>query len=577
MKHIIKYGIHFHDLIQLGGLKMKKQKLLAIMLTGMMMVSMTMTGCKSSSNNSTSGAPDKDQHITVGIPVANVKTLDASKGTDAYSAYILQESMEALAREEIKDGKDQFVPDGATGWEVSSDGKTWTIHIRDSKWSDGEAVTAEQYEYAIKRTLAKDTASQYAYLLINASIKGAAEYNAGSGKAEDVGIKATDKSTLVITLDKPCAYFEKLLSNKLFIAQRKDLVEKNGAAYGTKAETLAYNGPFKIATFANGSKVELVKNDQYWDKDNVKLDKLTFLFMNDENSRMNAFMSGQIDRVAAATGNWKDKFAQTGKFDFNNTNIPATSYMFFNTKNKYFANAKIRKAFSLILDRADYVKVVRQGIGQPAYGWVPYSLQIGNDQFRDKIQEELKGNNEDAKQLLVAGLKEIGADPDPAKMTVNYLEASTDELAKNDGDYFINLVKTKLGATVNVNYMEWAQANDNINEGKYDISSMAWGGDYNDPMTFFDMWESNAGVMVNYWANKDYDALIEDAKDTMDQAKRLDDFTKAEKMLLIDEAVISPMFYQQSPVFSYKYLKGVQDPLFAPVGVEWKYAYTSGR
>lgn len=557
---------------------MKTKKLFAIVIASVMVASIGFAGCKSTSTNNPNTAKlDTDQHITVGIPVGNIKTLDASKGTDGYSAYILQECMEALAREEIKNGKDVFVPDGATKWDVSSDGKTWTIHLRDSKWSDGQDVTADQYVYAIKRTLDKNTASQYAYLLINSGIVGAADYNAGKGSADSVGVKAVDKLTLEISLNQPCAYFEKLLSNKLFIAQRKDLVEKNGPAYGTKADTLVYNGPFKIANFNNGDKVELVKNDQYWDKSSVKLDKLTMLFMQDENSRMNAFMSGQIDRVTVATGNWKDKFSKENKYDCVTTDMPATSYMFFNTKNKYLSNAKIREALSLSLDRKDYVKVIRQGIGQPAYSWAPPAMQIGSDQFRGKVPEELKDIKDDPKKLLADGLKEIGEDPDPSKMTIHYLEAGTDELTKEDGDYIMHSLNTKLGITVKVDYMEWTQYNDTVNNGKYDMASMAWSADYNDPMTFFDMFESGAGIIVNYWENKDYDALIEDAKTTMDQTKRLEDFTKAEKMLLVDQAVIEPMFYQQAPTFSYKFVKGVQTPLFASESTEWKYAYTSGR
>lgn len=561
---------------------MKRKKILSLVITGIMVASLTMTGCSSTKSGtdtppSDASAMDKDQHITVAIPVANIKTLDASKGTDVYSAYILQECMASIAREEVKDGKSVFVPDGAKKWEVSPDGKVWTITLRESKWSDGQDVTADQYEYAIKRTLAKDTASQYAYLLVNSGIKGSADYNTGKGTVDNVGVKAVDKLTLQITLDQPCAYFEKLLSQKLFMPQRKDLIEKNGPAYGTKAETLVFNGPFKITSFTNGSKVEMVKNDKYWDKDSVKLEKLTMLFMNEENARMNAFMSGQIDRVGVATGKWKEKFDADSKFDSMTVKAPSTSYNFYNTKNKYFSNVKIRKAFSLALDREDYIKVVREGLNKPAYSWAPPSLQIGNDEYRDKVKEQLKDCKEDPKKLLVEGLKEIGESEDPSKMAITFLEPSTSELAKRDGDYMINMLKTKLGVNIKVDYMEWAQYNDMINNGKYDFSGMGWTGDYNDPMTFFDMWETGAGVVVNYWENKKYDDLVEATKGTMDQAKRLENFQKAEQMLIVDEAVICPTFYQEAPVYSYKYVKGLQCPLFAPASVEWKYAYTSGR
>ena len=256
---------------------------------------------------------------------------------------------------------------------------------------------------------------------------------------------------------------------------------------------------------------------------------------------------------------------------------PTTSYVFFNTKNKYFSNTKIRQAFSMGFDKNDYVKIVGHGIGKAAFSWTPPSLMIGNDEFRAKVPEQLKAVKADPKKLLIEGLKEIGADPDPAKMNISYLEAGTDEGSKETGDFFINVFKAKLGINLKVNYMEWAQANDEIIKGNYDMSAQAWGGDYNDPMTFFDMFQTNAGVVTNFWSNKKYDALINDAKGTMDEAKRLEDFKQAESMLLIDQAVIAPLWYKQYPVFSEKFIKGVQAPMFAPVQVEWKYAYTVGR
>ena len=556
---------------------MKRKKVITMVLAGVLASTMSLTGCGSStsSNKSTPKTADKVQYVNVALPVGDVKTLDASKATDAYSAYILQESMEALAREEVINGKDEIVPDGASSWNVSSDGKTWTFHLRASKWSDGKAVTADQYVYSIDRTLAPTTASGYSYLLVGANIVGAADYNSGKITADKVGVKAINKSTLQITLSSPCAYFEKLLSNKLFVAQREDLINKYGTTYGTTAASLVYNGPFKITNFQNGDKVVMVKNDDYWDNKSVKLNTLTFLFMGDENARMNAFMSGEIDQTPVLSSNWQTKFAQENKYNEKMFNSPVTSYIFFNTKNKYFSNVDIRKAFSLAIDRNEYVKVVRQGIGKAAYAWVPPSVLVGTTEFRSKVPEELKNDTENPKQLLATGLKQIGANPDPSKISITYLESGTDELSKEDGDFMINQFKTKLGVNIKVNYMEWAQYEDQINIGAYDMSTMAWGADYNDPMTFSDMFETGAGAVVDYWANKQYDTLIQDAKSTMNETRRLADFTKSEKMLLIDQAVIAPTYYQQFPIFTSKIIQGMQIPLIS--NLEWKYAYTSGR
>ncbi|MDD3225069.1 MAG: peptide ABC transporter substrate-binding protein [Clostridium sp.] len=552
---------------------MNKKKVIAV-VTGLVVVAtMGLTGC---GNSSTNGSMDSNQHITVALMKDDVQTLDPSKSTDSASAYILQESTEALAREEIKNGKDTFVPAGAKSWSVSPDGKTWTFKLVSNKWSDGKPVTADQYAYSIKRSLDPKTASSYAYLLTGSGIVGANDYNAGKTSVDSVGVKALDNSTLQIKLDHPCGYFVKLISNKLFSPQREDLVKKYGDSYGTTSQSLAYNGPFKITKFQNGDRVELVKNDDYWDKKDVKLSKVTMLFLKNDNSRMNAFQSGQIDSTEVTEQEWIKKFKKSSKYNEINVDKPETYFNVYNVKDKYLANAKIRKALSLIFDRKDYLKSIAKGIGKPAYSWVPHSVQIGNDEYRKSVPEQLKGDNEDPKKLFAEGLKEIGADSDPSKVTINYLLPGTDEINKEQGDYMMNLVKNKLGANIKCTYMEWGQYIDSLTKGNYEMAYTDWIADYNDPMTFFDMWKTGANIEGNNWSNAKYDALITDAQNTMDQKKRLSDFKQAENILVKDEAAIAPLYYDGKVEFTEKYVKGVQEPLFSN-GDELKYAYTSGK
>lgn len=557
---------------------MKSKKLMALLITGTLVMSSALAGCGSKS--SASGANDKEQYVNYALPVANIKTLDVSKATDGYSAFLIQECMEALGREEVKSGKDVMVPAGAKDWKVSSDGLTWTFNLRDMKWTDGKDVTAKDYVYSIDRTLDKNTGSQYAYLLLGTGIKGAADFNKGKGTADSVGVKATDDHTLVITLEQPCAYFEKLLSNRLFTPQRQDLVEKQGDKWGTTADGWVYNGPFKIQKYNNGSKVVMVKNDSYWDKNNVKLQKLNVSFIEDKDAAMNSFLNGSLDGANAITAAWRDKFLKMNKYDYSKTVLPTTNYYFLNQKDKYFKNVKIRKAFQEALDPADYNKSVWDNLYVNAYSFVAAPIQIGTDDYRKKVGSDVlpKKPANDLKQLLTEGLKEAGQDTDPSKMEVTILEPGTDEQTKKEGDYLINLYKKKLGVNIKVNYMQWGQYNDKISSSDYQMSGMAWNADYNDPKTFLDMWEtSDDSVVPVNWSNKDFDALIDDASKTMDETKRLEDFKKAEKILLVDDAVIIPTTYQQTNDFTPKYMKGVQHPLFAPESVEYKYAYTQGR
>ncbi|PJI08447.1 MULTISPECIES: peptide ABC transporter substrate-binding protein [Clostridium] len=562
---------------------MKSKKILSLLLVSAVISTITLSGCGSSSTTVSSGAVDKEQHLNMEIPASDVKTLDPSKGTDAYSAYVLSETMEALAREEVKNGKDVLAPAGAKSWTTSSDGLTWTFHLRDNKWSDGKPVTAEQYVYGLRRSVDSKTASEYAYLLINSGIKNADDINKGKMSSDQLGVSAPDSKTLVINLSHPCGYFEKLLNFKLFIPQREDIVKKSGSKYGSTADSLIYNGPFKMTSMVSGGKIELTKNDQYWDKKSVKLDKVTMYFMDDTNTMLNALQSGQIDTADTPRPEWVKRLNKTKKFDEITGESSSTGYLLFNIKdsNKFMTNAKIRKAISLALNREDYLKTIEYGVGKTAYSWVPDAVDVGHTSYRSQANVSLKESKEDPKELFKEGLKELGMSTDLSKVVINDEEAGTDERHKKEGDYLINTFKQKLGITIKVDYKEWKQFLQDEEDLKYEMQSgELWGADYNDPMTFLDMWETEAAKTTDGYSNKEYDSLIEAAKVEKDQSKRLDDFKKAEEILINKDAAFAPTFSEGQSIFVRKYVKGYQTPVFAPSNprlLEIKYAYISGK
>jgi oligopeptide transport system substrate-binding protein len=560
----------------------KSKKILATVMAAAV-VATTFIGCKASAPAPTTpgatpaGGPDKEQYLNIPL-VAEPKSLDASKATDLYSSTILQDVMEGLTRIEQKDGKDVVKAAGAEKWTVSPDGLTWTFTLRDNTWSDGQKVTAQQFEYGIKRTLAPETASQYSFLLF--PIKGAVEYNSKKGTKDQVGVKATDEKTLVFTLAGPTPYFLDLTYFKVFQPQREDLVTKSGDKFGTEASTMAFNGPFAIKEWVHGSKVELVKNDKYWDKASVKLDKVTMKIITDESARMQELLNGGLDSGAVSKPEWIKQFNDSGKFDVIKGNDPSASYFFFNQKKAPFNNLKVRKAFSLAVTREDIVTTLYKGIADPAYGWSPPSLQIAGEDFRKKAAyepiQDLKKENTDAKKLLVEGLTELKMDPDPAKLDLTFLSSGTSASSKEFAEYFQQMFKTNLGVNMKVEYMEWAIFQKRTDEGDYQIGSMGWTGDYNDPMTMFDMWVTGAEMVPTGWTNPKYDDLIKKAGATADQAVRFQAFKDAEKILLYDDAVIAPYVYRQRNTFRRKYVKDMMAPLFGS-GSELKYAYTQGR
>ncbi len=563
---------------------MKSKKILAALLTLSLSASVALVGCgkantakDGAAGNTPAAGIDKEQYLN-GILTSEPKTLDATLATDVNSSDVLVNCMEGLTRvEQGEDGKDVIKAAGAEKWETNEDKTVWTFHLRDYQWSDGKPVTANDFEYAIKRALNPAVGSTYAFILF--PLKNAQAYNAGKAKVEEVGVKATDAKTLQFTLDKPCPYFLDLTYFKVMFPQREDIVKAQGDKYGTEANTMVFCGPYVLKNWAHQSKMEFEKNPNYWDKDSVKLEKLSLNIIKEETARMNSLFNGTVDYAAVTKQEWIEKFNSTGKFNVLKANTPGTNYVFFNQKNKYFANAKIRQAFSLAVDREERVKILNRGLAQPAYGFCPPTLQIGGEDFRAKVGVEplkaFKDANKDAKALLIAGLKEIGADPDPAKNTFTYLQSGTDAITRENAEYDQQMYKKNLGIDLKMEYVEWPVFQKRTDEMDYQIAGMAWIGDYNDPNTFFDMWMTGANIVPTGWSNAKYDDLLKQAAATTDPAKRTDLFKQAEQILVVDDAVISPLAYRMKNTFRYKYVNKVMTPLFG--AQDFKYAYTQGR
>lgn len=560
---------------------MKSKRILSAVMSVSLLASAMLVGCGSSSSkgsaNTANGEMDKDQYLNL-VLGAEPKSLDASKASDLYSSQVLNEVMEGLTRVEQENGKDVIKPAGAEKWDVSDDKKEWTFHLRDNKWSDGKPVTANDYAYGIQRTLEAKTGSPYASLLF--PIKNAKKFNSQKAKVNELGVKVIDDKTLKITLEKPTAYFLDLTYFKVMHPQRKDIVEKSGERYGTEKDTMIFCGPFAISNWVHNNKVELKKNEQYWDKNSVKLNKVTMKIISQEPSRMSELLNGQIDMGAVSHPDWVKKFDSTQNYNVIKGYDGSTAYSFFNQTDKYFKNEKIRKAFILADDREGKAKTLFRGLATPAYAWCAPQVLIGEkDEYRSFVKEEpikkLKDQYKDPKALLIEGLKEIGADPDPAKMSITLLQSGTDARSKEFAEFDQQSYKNALGVNLKIEYVEWPIFAKRTDEKDYQFAGMGWTGDYNDPMTFFDMWTSTAGLVPTGWKNKEYDELINKASLTSDNKERAELFKKAEEILLQKDGVASPTVYRMRQTYTRKYVNNVMVPLFGTTEV--KYAYTKGR
>ncbi len=560
---------------------MKSKKILASLLTLSMITSVALVGCgkgeEKGAGTATNGEADAEQYLNM-LLQSEPKTIDQSKSSDSYSSQILANCQESLTRiVQDENGKDKIEKGIAESWETSDDKLTWTFKLRDAKWSDGKPVTAEQFVYGITRTLDQNTASPYAFLLY--PIANAVEFNSGKAKAEDLGVKALDEKTVEFTLASPCAYFLDLTYFKVMQPQREDIVKEHGDKYGSEANSMVYCGPFMISEWVHNNKVEFVKNPEYWDAENVKLDKVTMKIIKEESARMNELLNGSLDMATVVKPEWIEKFDSAGEYEAKKGYDGSTTYTFFNLKDKLFSNAKVRKAFIVAEDRENKIKTLRKGLGEPALGFVPKSVQIGGEEYRTKVNElpvqKLMDENTDPKALLIEGMKELGLGEDPSKITISYLQSGTDAVAKEYAEFQQQVYTKKLGINVKVDFVEWAQFQERTDNFDYQVAGMAWTGDYNDPNTYLDLWTSTAGVVPTGWSNPKYDELIAKAGKSDDPNERAELFKEAERILLYEDGVVSPEAWRFKNTYVRKYVKNYTAPLFGTIDL--KYTYTTGR
>ena len=506
------------------------------------------------------------------------QSLDIARGTDTYSSQILVETTEGLLRVlQDENGVDKVTPAGAESWDVSEDGTVWTFHLRDYNWEDGKAVTAMDFEYGVKRVLAPETASQYAFLLY--PILNAQEYNMGEAEVDAVGVKAVDEKTLQFTLKAPCAYFEGIAGFKTTYPQRQDVIEEHGEKWGSEADLALSCGPFKVTEWVHDNMIVLEKNAAYWDADSVILEKVNCHIIKDQDAGYNSLFNGSIDMGGVSKPEWIEKFEGTGDFNLIKGYSAGTNYMLFNQKDPLFANLKVRQAFSLAINREEMANVIFHGINEAAYGWITPALTCQGTEYRSAVEEPLKALAEqypDPKALLIEGLKELGLNEDPTQLTVSFLNASTTQWSRTYTEYLQQMFKQALGVNLEGEYVEWGVYLDRTDNFEFQLGGAAWIGDYNDPMTFSDMFMTGAGIVQTGWTSEEYDNLLKEAQGSMDKELRLANFAKAEKILVADDVAIAPTVYRKRNTFVRKYVKNLMIPLFGG-GVEFKYAYTDGK
>lgn len=575
---------------------MKSKKWLGALLATTMVLSssIALVGCGKSesgkSNDTENAKKDEDQFLNI-LFVDDPRTLDVNKASDSESFQVLTQVNEGLARILPDDkGEDKVTPAGAESWEKTDNDTVWTFKLRkDAKWSDGKPVTAQQYVDSMLRLLDKKNGFEYSYFAFD--IKNAESYYEGKIKAEEVGIKAKDDYTLVMTLAKPAPHFEKKLAFCSFFPVRLDVIKAGGENWENDFKKHVFNGPFVIKEWVKNNSMTLEKNENYWDAKNVSLKKVEMKDVKEFSTQAQLFESYQLDVSGARNEfieKWK-KAANEGKFKFMQGKYPSVQFMSFNQSNGgpsgIMKNAKIRKALSLSIDREEFLNTL-YGRYIPAYGLVPEGIKTGDVDFRKEHKEDLKteyekykGKNEELQAIFKEGLKELGKSDDLSAVTLKFVTTGDTAFNKSVQEYWQQTWEKKLGIKVK---MEIVGDNKILNQAKkdlkYDIVGNGWHGDYDDPMTFVDLWLTGSSYSATYggYSNPKYDELFKKLDGEKDNKKREEIYAQLEKILIAEDYGIAPYMYQDTMRFMHNYVKGMSFPMFGPT-YEFSRAYTAGR
>jgi len=533
--------------------KSKVKQICAVALAATIGLSV-LTGCGGAKTNDKGGATGEKQELVFNL-AADTKTLDPGLNQSVDGAIIAVNAFEGLAK---LDDKDKAIPGQAEKWEVSPDGLKYTFHLKkDLKWSNGDPLKASDFEYAWKRVLNPETASEYSFQMLY--LKGGDEYNTGKGTADQVGVKATDDTTLEVTLAGPCPYFLELTAGPTYMPVEQKIVESN-KDWATDVKTLVSNGPFKFTEYKIKDQLVLEKNENYVSKNDVKLNKLTMKMVTEPTSAWASFKAGQFDMVydvpepeveAALKDGSATQFKDLST-DYININISDKAKEINPDAAKALSDVRIRKAMSLAIDRTAITENVIKNHPTPAHGFVPESiLDTDGKSFSSKKYFEPKGNVEEAKKLLAeAGYPNGQGLP---QMTILY-----NPEGGNGAKYQpIQDMLKKAGFNVELQTQEWKVFQTTRTNKQYVVARGGWTGDYVDPMTFLDMFTPESAQNDPGYNNPKYIELIHNAKKEADAKKRMEMLHQAEDLLMEDMPII-PLWYTNQTRGIKSYVKGVR-------------------
>ena len=579
---------------------MKMKKLLSLLLSGALAFGL-LAGCGGDSTTTT--APEETtpaettpaettaNEITVNI-ASEPQTIDPALNSAVDGAIMINHMFEGLMRWEDSGvevaGSDGTCTNAQLGYGqaesyekvANEDGTvTYTFHLRDGiKWSDGEPVTASDFVYSWQRLVDPATAADYSYMID--CVVGASEiiYGTSTGEVDAEGneiieyaepstlaVSAPDDQTFVVTITSDLPYFTEICAFPATFPVREDIV--SDAQWTYDPATYISNGAYKMTSRVTNSEIVMEPNEYYYGVDSLGPDKITFKLMDDANAMLSGFNSGELDFIESMPTDEVAGLLASG--DLKIVDYIGTYYVCYQTQKAPFDDPRVRQAFTLAVDRTYIVEQITQTGQVEAGGYVPAGVYdaegatgddfrtVGGDYYAP-TDADYEANCEKARELLA----EAGYPNGEGFPVVTYLY-NTDDSHKAVGEALQNMWQTVLGVTVQLDNQEWATFLQTRKDGDYSIARNGWIADYNDPMSFLDMWLTGGGNNDAQYANPEYDALIQQAKASTDPAERMQLMHDAEDIIIGQDYALCPLYF-----YTQKYMlaDGITGMYYTPLG-----------
>lgn len=442
------------------------------------------------------------------------------------------------------DDDDNTVPGAAESWDYDEDTLTYTFHLRkDGVWTNGDPVTAKDFEFAWSQALNPDVASDYAYFLY--FIKNAEKYFNGEVAWDEVGVKVVDDYTLEVTMEQPTPYALFLFSFSTLAPINQRFYEAVGAdLYSTEAQYFCTNGPFALTEWSHNDKIVMQKNDAWHGAADVEVEEIDWKIITDANAALSSFLAGDLDMVGLGTGELI-KQAEAAGATIQSYTDGTSFYIYFNNNDQYLSNVNLRRALFNAIDEQKEIDTIWQNDNEPMTSFTaPGVSATDGTSFAGKVGELYapSRDQEKAKEYLATALSELGCTVDElsAHLSIDCGDSAT---SIAEASFYQEQWRQVLGIEVTVNSMITKQGSQNRKTGNYVMSITGWGPDYNDPNTFLDLWVTDGGNNQTGFSNERYDELIDLAAKETDLEKRESYFIECEQ-IIADQLPIGPAFWR---------------------------------